>query len=84
MDHKLVSAGEAVRVIARVDRVEDSYLLSSILRGLGEPVAVDDLFRILREPARAVLRRLSMGIGNRRGDPRIRRLRGCTTSLSFR
>lgn len=47
--HKLVSAGEAIGVIAGAEPVEDKYLLSSILRGLGEPVAVDELLQILRE-----------------------------------
>jgi hypothetical protein len=48
ISHKSVSADEAIGVIARVEPVEDTYLLSSILRGLGEPVAVDDLFEVLR------------------------------------
>ena len=47
--HKLVSAGEVIRVVAHADPVEDRYLLSNILRGLGEPVYVDELLQILRE-----------------------------------
>jgi hypothetical protein len=69
--HKLVSAGEAIGVIAGAEPVEDKYLLSSILHGLGESIAVDDLFGILRGQPERFLRRLSMGIGGRRGDSRI-------------
>jgi hypothetical protein len=47
-NHKLVSASEVVGVIAGVEPVDDKYLLSGILRGLAEPVEVDNLFAILR------------------------------------
>jgi hypothetical protein len=46
---KLVSATEVIGAVAGADLVEDRYLLSSILRALGEPVAVEELMRILRE-----------------------------------
>jgi hypothetical protein len=48
-EHKLVSSCEAIRVIADAKRVDDEYLMSSILRELGEPIAVDELLQILRE-----------------------------------
>jgi hypothetical protein len=51
--HGLVSVGEVIGVIAGIQPVEDKYLLSSILRGLGKPIAVDELLKILHEqPAR--------------------------------
>ena len=40
--YQLVSAQEAIRVIARAEPVEDQYLLSSLLRKLGGPVSVDE------------------------------------------
>ena len=46
--HKLVSAGEVIRTIADAKPVEDQYLLSSLLRGLGEPAPVDELLQVLR------------------------------------
>src|ERR1039458_4286985 len=45
--HKLASAAETIRAFASSETVEDQYLLSNILRALGEPVAVDDLCGIL-------------------------------------
>ena len=46
---KLISAGETIGVISGAGSIEDKYELSSILRALEEPVAVDDLIQILRE-----------------------------------
>jgi hypothetical protein len=46
---RLVSSCEVVRVVADTKRVEDGYLMSSILRALGERIAVDELLRILHE-----------------------------------
>lgn len=47
--HKLISSREAIHAIANLERIEDKYLLPTILRGLDEPIAVDELLRILRE-----------------------------------
>lgn len=47
--HKLVTANEVIGVIASSNFVENKFLLSSILRGMGNPVAVDALFQILSE-----------------------------------
>jgi hypothetical protein len=47
--HKLVSADEVIRSIAGAQTVEDGYLLTSILRGLGGPAPDEALFRIVRE-----------------------------------
>jgi len=47
--HKLVSADEVIKVIAGAQTVEDGYLLTSILRGLGGPAPYKELFRTVRE-----------------------------------
>lgn len=48
-EHKLVSPSEVIRRVAVPKPVEDRYFLTNVLRGLGEPVAVDELFQVLRE-----------------------------------
>ena len=48
-EHKLVSTAEVIGVMAGEAPVEDKYLLSNILRDLGEPVAVDALIDVLRD-----------------------------------
>jgi hypothetical protein len=53
--HKLVSASEAIGVIASPEPVEDRYLLPSLLRELGEPIPVDELLQILREQPKRFL-----------------------------
>jgi HEAT repeats len=47
--NKLVSAREVIGVAAGSEPTSDIYLLSSILRDLGNPVPIDDLLRIMRE-----------------------------------
>jgi hypothetical protein len=54
-NRKLVSASEIIGVIAGAAAVEDQYLLSSLLRELGEPVDVGELLQILRaQPERFI------------------------------
>jgi hypothetical protein len=49
MDNRLISAGEVIRVIASSKLVEEKYLLSSIVRRLGDFTGADKLLEILRE-----------------------------------
>lgn len=52
---KLVSASEIIGVIAGAAAVEDQYLLSSLLRDIGDPIDVGGLFEILRaQPERFI------------------------------
>lgn len=47
--HKLVTADEVIQVLAGPSTIDDSYLLSDILRGLGGPSVTDDLIQVLRD-----------------------------------
>jgi hypothetical protein len=48
-EHRLVSPHDVVSAMADTHPVEDKYLFSRILRGLGEPVDVDELLQTLRK-----------------------------------
>jgi hypothetical protein len=47
--HKLVSSHEVICAIASPGRIDNIFLLPDILRGLGDPIAVNELLLILRE-----------------------------------
>jgi hypothetical protein len=46
--HQLVSAAEVVTVVANVERIDEAYLLPSMLKVLGDPSVIQELMDLLR------------------------------------